>query len=110
MLFSFIKTIKLLLSRTDILQCLVRKIDPNRIDEALELEYREFYLEPSDGNVISQLFMEKQFKPFLAKLRPGDELWFYQMPQEYWEELMGHQGYVIVRKGRIVAQVVTRYN
>ena len=55
----------------NIKKCLIRKIDPNRIEEAFEQEHQEFYNEPSNGSGLSQHFMENEWKPFIENLVPG---------------------------------------
>ncbi len=90
--------------------CLVREIDPERIDEAFEIEHQEFYNTPSDGSGLSPHFMENIWHPFFLKLKPGDKLWFYRYPPEYWEKLMGQQGYVIMRNGKKINSIITKYN
>ena len=46
----------------------------------------------------------------LAKLREGDELWWYQTPQETWDMLCGREGFAIVRGGAIVDFIFTAIN
>lgn len=94
----------------DLIKCLVRKIDPKRIEEAFELEHQEFYSAPSDGSGLSPHFMENEWKPFILKMLPEDELWFYRLPNEYWQALQGYQGYIIIRDGKKIARVITKWN
>lgn len=101
---------KLLFNIPDIKKCLIRKIDPNRIEEAFELEHQEFYNESSDGSGLCPYFMVNEWTPFIAKMLPNDELWFYRLPSEFWKTLQGHQGYVIIRKGKMVAKIITKWN
>ncbi len=110
MLRCILNYIKLLLSIPDIRDCLVRQIDPKSVEEAFELEHQEFYNEFSDGSGLSPYFMENEWKPFISKLLPGDELWFYRLPVEYWQCMQGHQGYVIIRNGKKRAKVRTKRN
>ncbi|MEK8019104.1 MAG: hypothetical protein VSS75_019715 [Candidatus Parabeggiatoa sp.] len=93
--------------------CLVRKIDPAKIEEAFELEYEEFYMKKrknSNGSVRNSYFREYEWNPFIAKMLKDDELWFYRLPAEFWQTLQGHQGYVLIRNGKIVVQVITKQN
>ncbi|MCP4459471.1 MAG: hypothetical protein GY816_15840 [Cytophagales bacterium] len=110
MLRHILNCIKLLLITPDIKDCLVRQIDPKRIEDAFELEHQEFYNELSSGLGLSPYFMENEWKPFIAELLPDDELWFYRLPAEYWQHLQGHQGYVIIRNGKKIAKVKTIWN
>jgi hypothetical protein len=44
---------------------------------------------------------------FKALMQDGDELWTFSSPPEFWEALMGRAGLCIVRKGDVVASLVT---
>lgn len=88
----------------------MRKIDINKIKEAFELEHQEMYGEPSAGTGLSQYFMENEWEPFISRIATGDELWFFRLPDEYWEKLQGHQGYAIIRNGKSIAKVLTKWN
>jgi len=88
----------------------VRRIDINKIEEAFELEHREMYGEPCDGTGLSQYFLENEWKPFISRITTGDELWFFRLPDECWEKLKEHQGYVIMRNGKSKAKVLTKWN
>jgi hypothetical protein len=52
----------------------------------------------------------KQWREFLARMHPGDELWEYRTPQEDWDQLMGSSGFVLIRDGQIIASHVDRMN
>ena len=54
--------------------------------------------------------MENEWKPFIEKLLPNDELWFYRLPSEFWQRMKGHQGYAIMREGKIISKVMTKWN
>ncbi len=41
---------------------------------------------------------------------PGDEIWTFSSPQEYWAGLAGRAGIVLLRAGRPVSHVVTSMN
>ncbi len=110
MIRSIINLFKQILNIPSIENYLVRKIDPVKIRDAFELEHQEFYKEPSDGSGLSSLFMEREWKPFINKLSLNDELWFYRLPAEFWQRMKGHQGYVIMRNGKKVAKVITKWN
>lgn len=46
----------------------------------------------------------------LARLREGDELWWYQTPPETWEMLCGREGLALVRDGKIIDFIFTAIN
>ena len=94
----------------DIKDCLIRKVDPLKIEEAFDLEHQEFYGKPRQTFGRKSYFMEYKWNPFIAKMLKGDELWFYRLPAEFWQHLQGHQGYVLIRNGKIVAKVMTIQN
>ena len=91
-------------------QCLVRKVELANIDEAFELEHQEFYNMPSDGSGLSAHFLENEWAQFIQKMRTDDELWFYSYPTEYWEQITGQQGYVIIRQGKKIASIRIKWN
>ena len=64
----------------------------------------------SNGSVRKSYFREYEWNPFIAKMLKDDELWFYRVPAEFWQTLQGHQGYVLIRNGKIVDQVITKRN
>lgn len=55
-------------------------------------------------------FANADWIEFKSLMQSGDELWFYSSPQESWDELMGTEGYVIIREGKIIAEMVTALN
>jgi hypothetical protein len=58
----------------------------------------------------SHYLMLREWRMFKSSMKPGDELWEFCSPQETWAELMGRAGYVILRKGETVAEIVTMEN
>ncbi len=50
---------------------------------------------------------QKNIQDFISKYQPGDEVWIYNYPDRYWENLMGRKGYVIMRKGKMVDYLMT---
>jgi len=42
---------------------------------------------------------------FMAKMRPGDELWFWEVPREQWAGNCWRYGYVIIRDNTTVADL-----
>jgi hypothetical protein len=49
----------------------------------------------------------KQWRPFIALMKPGDELWRFSSPATNWANLAGAAGYAIVRNGDVVSTLVT---
>ncbi|HLV81572.1 MAG TPA: hypothetical protein VKT32_14895 [Chthonomonadaceae bacterium] len=47
---------------------------------------------------------------FLAQMRPGDQLWYFISPPDTWRHLAGRLGYVILRAGQQVAQMIIMMN
>jgi MFS family permease len=43
---------------------------------------------------------------FLAKLKPGDEIWLWCTPKWTWDALVGREGYVIVHNGKPTRNIV----
>src|SRR5687768_15003418 len=41
------------------------------------------------------------------RAQPGDELWTFRSPDEYWNQMMGWQGLLLIREGRIVQECIT---
>jgi len=50
------------------------------------------------------------WEQFKSQMRPGDELWEFSSPPETWRMYMGRAGIVLVRKGKIIASLVTARN
>jgi hypothetical protein len=42
-----------------------------------------------------------------GSMAPGDELWEFVSPPESWAHRCGRQGYAVVRRGAVVAALVT---
>jgi hypothetical protein len=55
-------------------------------------------------------WVEERWKPFIALMQPGDELWRFCSPDHTWPNLAGRAGYAIVRDGEIVHSLVTLLN
>lgn len=55
-------------------------------------------------------FLHKEWTRLKGSMRPGDELRFYTSEDRDWEALAGEEGYVAVRNGEIVAQIITSRN
>jgi hypothetical protein len=55
-------------------------------------------------------WVEQRWKPFVALMQPGDELWRFRSPDHTWANLTGRAGYAIVRNGEILHSLVTLLN
>jgi hypothetical protein len=45
-----------------------------------------------------------------AKLRRGDDIYFYRTDAQSWKELRGQQGYVAIRNNDVIGSLLTRVN
>ena len=52
----------------------------------------------------------EKWLPFVADLRPGDEVWRFSSPSEAWAKKCGCAGYSVVRDGEIIRSLVTIRN
>jgi hypothetical protein len=48
----------------------------------------------------------KTWRPFISKLEDNDELWLFRSPDKYWKNLSGREGFIIIRNGKKVAELV----
>ncbi|MBI1338456.1 MAG: hypothetical protein GC164_16055 [Phycisphaera sp.] len=51
-----------------------------------------------------------EWEALKTKMRPGDELRAYSSPEESWENLAGRAGIALIRKGRVVDDILTMLN
>jgi len=49
----------------------------------------------------------EKWKPFVADLQPGDEVWRFRSPPETWSSFCGCAGYVVLRCGKIIRSLTT---
>lgn len=54
--------------------------------------------------------MGKDCTRFNGKYREGDEIYFYKSDERSWNCLCGEEGYVLIRKNKIVDRILTRMN
>ncbi len=82
-----------------------------RLSEMGSLEISEANKEKlGDRSEAFARWVEKRWKPFVAQMQPGDELWRFSSPGHTWANLAGRAGYAIVRDGEIVHSLVTLMN
>jgi hypothetical protein len=55
-------------------------------------------------------FQNARWQELLSEMREGDELWHFSSPPKTWASLSGRAGYAVVRRGRVVASIVTLRN
>ncbi len=55
-------------------------------------------------------FINKRWLELKTQIQEGDELWEFSSSAESWKHLAGRSGLCIVRKGRIIASLVTLMN
>ena len=55
-------------------------------------------------------FMHTAWLALLAQMQPDDELWELRSPASTWQHLCGREGLVLLRQGKVVAQVLTAMN
>lgn len=55
-------------------------------------------------------FGNARWESLKRQIQTGDELWEFDTPREFWDQLMGMAGLALVRDGKIVAFVMTRMN
>ena len=55
-------------------------------------------------------FSNREWRELLAEIQDGDELLDFSSPPETWEQLMGWEGYALVRQGKVVEIIGTAMN
>lgn len=51
-----------------------------------------------------------EWQKLLAGMIEGDQLWYYVAPKEDWDRLMGFEGILLVRDGKVVDSIVIAMN
>lgn len=46
----------------------------------------------------------------LAQMQPGDELWEFRSRPETWGRMCGSAGLVLLRRGKVVAHLLTEFS
>lgn len=87
-------------------------MDPN--EHAEPLPPKEWLQRKIDRtNLTRELGSDHSFTPLQAMIKamqPGDELWTYESPKDFWEIEIGRAGYCLVRNGAVIAEVLTLMN
>ena len=92
--------------------CLKEKVSIARAEE-IQIEFysqfkdAEFYVGMLDDH---KKWLDKEWKPFIAKIKEGDELWHFKSAPIYWEHLMGREGFAILRNGKTMHSINTIIN
>lgn len=76
------------------------------------LRYRIHPPQPGDADASTGAIGEEPIllTELLEALAPGQELWYFESPQETWDALCGRAGYAIVQGGRVVDTHMTAIN
>ncbi len=102
----------------------IGKMDPNWLSEKIDVN--NFYLWYAQHfnipvpNVLDTSKIDIELKKrgvvavnnnsdiiwLLKHLRPGDEVWYYTTPDNYWASLSGRDGIVLIRKCRIIVEII----
>jgi len=67
---------------------------------------------PDDGRIphVPFGFNHRRWLEFKAQILPGDKIVAFESSPESWEHLAGSAGYILVRDGKVVAQIITLMN
>jgi hypothetical protein len=55
-------------------------------------------------------FKHGEWEALKAQMQPGDELWTFASPPEFWEHLAGRAGIALVRDGNTIAVLLGAMN
>jgi hypothetical protein len=55
-------------------------------------------------------YQNKEWAHFKLLVKPGDEIWEYDSPGDYWSSLCGRAGIALVRGDEIIFDIVTMMN
>lgn len=53
---------------------------------------------------------QQRWDSFVARMQPGDALWWFKSPQETWASLCGRSGFAIIRGSKVVQEYTTCLN
>ena len=54
--------------------------------------------------------LNSRWEALKSEMKPGDEIWTFSSPADYWEHLAGRAGVALVRHGKAVKTIVTLKN
>lgn len=82
--------------------------DPSTLKEKLTIDEAEAEnIVDIDGVRIAFGHSNKEWLSLCRKVQKNDELYYFKTPQESWDNLAGKAGISLVRKGKIVAEIIT---
>ena len=50
---------------------------------------------------------KKEWDSFKSRVQPGDQVWFFSTPPQTKKELMGSEGYMLLRDGAVITEIIT---
>jgi hypothetical protein len=73
-------------------------------------ELEALHLPVDDGRVphVPFGFMNGRWEEFKLQWRDGDKIFEFSSPTEAWKHLEGREGYVLVRREKVIATIITR--
>ncbi|NTU72721.1 hypothetical protein HGB07_00920 [Candidatus Roizmanbacteria bacterium] len=60
-----------------------------------------------DGKKIAFGYLQDKWVEICKEMKKGDELYEFRTPDESWDILAGREGVALVRRGKIVAEIIT---
>ena len=67
-------------------------------------------LQSAGEDLASVGLSEESWQELIESLLPGDELWTYCSPADYWQNLAGRAGVACLRAGKVVKAITTIMN
>lgn len=112
---SFCKIFSLWRKRNK-LQKLIPKPMDCRVEKMTIPQAEAYFLESyerfKNSDIYEHLMKEHQrwilhyWKPFILQFREDDELWFFNTPDIFWTNMMGRNGFIIVRDNKQISKIV----
>lgn len=88
-----------------------RFIDGYRVTRQLSVEQVEAEnVTFHDGQEIPFEHENPKWHALLAQMQEDDELWLTSSSDEQWDALMGFEGILLVRNGKVIGSLVTKLN
>jgi len=88
---------------------LEKRVELEEVREAMRLD-EECIAHENEKDLECYRRHQKVKQDFISKFQPGDEIWIYNFPDKYWENFMGRKGYVIMRKGKMIGELMIMCN